>query len=101
MISNELALQLHDRDTLGQILTQQEQDQLAQWYAEQDAAETALLEASSTPLPDLATLQIQVDQASSQVSLSVQRLQQMMNENNLLREEIAGLKQQLTTPRSA
>jgi hypothetical protein len=101
MISNELGLQLHDRDTLGQPLTEEEQEQLAAWYAEQDAAETALLEAHALPLPSLVTLQLQVNQANDQLSLGVQRLQQMMQDNNALREEISGLKQQLSTPRSA
>ncbi len=101
MISNELGLRLHDRDTLGQPLTAQEQEQLTAWYAEQDAAEAALLEAHAIPLPSLTALQFQVNQANEQLSLGVQRLQQIMLDNDVLREEIASLKQQLASPRSA
>jgi hypothetical protein len=101
MVSDELGLRLHDRDTLGQPLTPYEQEQLADWYAEKDAIEMALFESVAEPLPPLAALQLQVNQASDQLSIGVQRLQQMMLENDVLREEIAGLKQQLTTPRSA
>jgi predicted nucleic acid-binding Zn-ribbon protein len=101
MVSDELGMQLHDRDTLGEPLTAQEQTQLAEWYATQDAAEAAMFAATQTTLPNLAALETQVDRAISELAMSAQRLQQITVENKSLREEISRLKQQLATPRSA
>jgi hypothetical protein len=101
MVSDEIGMELHNRHTLGEPLTAQEAGQLEAWYAEKDAAEAAMFAANAAPWPNLTTLQAQVDQSVEQLTLSAQRLQQITVENNLLREEIAELKQQLATPRSA
>jgi cell division protein FtsB len=101
MLSDELGMQLHDRETVGELLTNQEKAQLEAWYAQKDAAEIAMLKASQVPLPNLVILQEQVDITISQLSAGVQRLQQITQENKSLREEIAKLKQQLTLPQSA
>jgi peptidoglycan hydrolase CwlO-like protein len=101
MVSDELGMQLHDRDTLGEPLTDLERSQLEDWYAEKDAAEATMLKAAQTPLPNLENLQAQVDTAIEQLALSTQQLQQITVENKSLREEIAVLKQQLATPRFA
>ena len=101
MVSDELGVQLHDRDTLDKPLTAQEQAQLSEWYTAKDAAEAAMFTATQAPLPNLATLETQVDQAIAELALNAQRLQQMTVENKFLREEITGLKQQLASPRSA
>jgi hypothetical protein len=109
MITDELGMQLHDRETTGETLTNQEKVQLEAWYAQKDAAEKAMLEAAQVPLPNLVTLQDQVDtsiaslapSAIEQLTTGVQRLQQITQENKLLREEIAEIKQQLAIPQSA
>jgi hypothetical protein len=101
MVSDKLGMELHDRSTLGEVLTHQEQAQLEAWYAEKDRAETAMLQKPQHPLPNLATLQTQVDMAIEQLALSTQQLQKITIENKSLREEIAELKQQLATPQSA
>lgn len=101
MLNDELGMQLHDRETIGEQLNTQEKVQLEAWYAQKDAAETAMLEAAQVPLPNLFRLQDQVDSAIEQLIAGVQRLQQITQENKSLREEIAEIKQQLTIPRSA
>jgi hypothetical protein len=101
MVTDELGMQLHDRDTLGEPLTAQEQAQLAEWYVAKDSTEATMFAATQTTLPNLAALETQVDRAIADVALSAQRLQQITVENKSLREEITGLKQQLATPRSA
>lgn len=101
MVSDELGMQLHDRDTLDEPLTAQEQAQLTEWYAAKDAAEAAMFTATQAPLPNLAALETQVDRAIAELALSAQRLQQITVENKFLRKEITGLKQQLASPRSA
>ncbi len=101
MVSDEIGMQLHNRDTLNEPLTIQEKAQLTEWYAAKDAAEAAMFTATQAPLPNLAALETQVDRAIAELALSAQRLQQITVENKFLREEIIGLKQQLATPRSA
>jgi hypothetical protein len=98
MVSDELGLQLHNRSTLGEVLTHQEQAQLEEWYAEKDRAETTMIQAPQYPLSELTTLQTQIDTAIEQLALSIQQLQKITTENKSLREEIAKLKQQLATP---
>ncbi len=80
MVSDELGMQLHDRDTLGKPLTAQEQTQLAAWYA----AEAAMFAATQAPLPNLAALETQVDRMISELAVSAQRLQQITVENKSL-----------------
>lgn len=101
MVSDEIGMQLHDRETIGEPLTAQEKAQLEAWYAQKDVAEAAMLEAAQVPLPNLVVLQDQVDTAISQLTVGVQQLQQITQENKSLREEIAKIKQQLAIPHSA
>jgi hypothetical protein len=101
MVSDELGMQLHDRETIGEQLTAKEKAQLDAWYAQKDAAEKSMLEAAQLPLPNLVTLQAQVDIAIEQLTTGVQQLQQITQENKSLREEIAEIKQQFTVRRSA
>lgn len=101
MISDELGMELHDRYTLDELLTPQEHTQLEAWYAQKDSAEAALLEKNQPQLPNLAMLQAQLDATLAQLTAVIQRLQQITLENDSIREEVAALKQQLATPRSA
>jgi hypothetical protein len=101
MPSDELGMQLHDRETIGEQLTAQEKAQLDDWYARKDAAEKLMLETGQLPLPNLVALQDQVDIAIEHLTVGVQRLQQITQENKSLREEISEIRQQLTVPRSA
>jgi hypothetical protein len=101
MLSDELGMQLHDRETTGEPLTNQEKEQLEDWYVQKDAAETAMLKAAQMSLPNLVFMQDRINTAISQLTVSVQQLQQITHENKSLREEIEGIKQQLTIPQSA
>jgi hypothetical protein len=101
MVSDELGMQLHDRETIGEPLTAQEKAQLEAWYTQKDAAEKSMLEATQVLLPNLVALQDQVDIAIEQLTTGVQQLQQITQENKSLREEIAEIKQQFTVRRSA
>jgi hypothetical protein len=101
MLSDELGMQLHDRETIGEQLTAQEKAQLDAWYAQKDAAEKLMLEAGQLPLPNLVALQDQVDIAIEHLTVGVQRLQQITQENKSLREEISEIRQQFTVRRSA
>jgi hypothetical protein len=56
MLSDELGMQLHDRETTGEPLTAQEKAQLEAWYAQKDAVESAMLQGTQVQLPDLMML---------------------------------------------
>lgn len=87
--------ELHDRATRGLPLTDTEQLQLDEWYAQQDEAENRLLNSGET-LQTQEVLQAQIKAALSQVALMTQRIQELMRQNEELRREVALLKQQLT-----
>jgi hypothetical protein len=101
MIGDELGMQLHDRETIGEPLTAEEKAQLEAWYAQKDTAEKLMLEAAQLPLPNLVVLQDRVDMAIEQLTVGVQRLHQITQENKSLQQEIAEIKQQLTVLQSA
>jgi hypothetical protein len=101
MVSDELGMQLHARETIGEPLTTEEKAHLEAWYAQKDAAEKSMLEAAQVSLPNLVVLQDRVDIAIAQLTDGVQRLHQITQENKSLRKEIAEIKQQLTVPQSA
>ena len=101
MLSDELGMQLHDRETIGEPLTAQEKAQLEAWYAQRDAAEKSMFEAAQVPLPNLVMLQDKIDLTIEQLTAGVQRLQLITQENKSLQKEIAEIKQQLTVPQSA
>ncbi len=85
MVNDQLGMQLHDRDTLGEPLTTQEQAQLAEWYAAKDATEATMFAAPQTILPNLAALETQVDRAIAELAISTQLLQRITIENKFLR----------------
>jgi hypothetical protein len=101
MLSDEIGMQLHDRETIGEPLTLQEKAQLEAWYAKKDAAERSMLEAAQVSLPNLVVLQDRVDIAIAQLTLDVQQLHQFTQENKSLREENAEIKKLLAVPQSA
>lgn len=100
MISNGLGMQLHDRWTRGQKLTDEEQAQLEDWYQQQDAEEAKQLSLASTTV-EISDLQAQVETALTQLVTVLQRVQQITAENEALRREVSTLRQQLTSLKSA
>ena len=101
VISNELGFVLHDRSTCGETLTEQEQQQLQTWYVAQDAVEASKFNVITTTTPDLKSLQAQVDGTLEEITLVTGRIQQVTLANREIRQEIAGLYEQLVLPRSA
>ncbi|MCL4263492.1 MAG: hypothetical protein KJ069_09760 [Anaerolineae bacterium] len=95
MISDELGVQLHDRWTRGESLTEEELAQLAAWYEAQDEAERKLLNIPDTHA-DLVQLQARVDEALAELAVLTKHIQEKTAENNALRRDIAALRQKLT-----
>ena len=96
MVSEDLARQLHDRVTRGELLSEEEQVMLKNWYALQDRAEGDTLGiARGEKTLTLTTLQVQVKAALTQLTTVTKRIQKIASENKALRHEIALLRQQL------
>ncbi len=94
MISDNLAKQLHDKATRGELLSAEEQAQLENWYALQDNAENKAL-GLMDPEKKLEALQAQVDATLAQLMTVAKRIQEIASENESLRREIATLRRQL------
>jgi len=94
MTSDDLAKQLHDRETRGQMLPPEERADLDDWYAREDAAESMALGHRAAERTSEA-LQAEVDGALTQLATVVMRIQEVSSENESLRREIAALHRQL------
>ena len=93
MVSDELGKQLHDRATRGEALSAQERVSLEAWYAARDRAEMDALDLSTTET--VAILQAQVDSVLEQLEAAARRIQELAQENDRLRSEIATLHHRL------
>ncbi len=89
-----MGVELHDRATRGEVLTPEEEEQLASWYEQQDAAESQYLSQSQTESL-LVELQDQVKSTLGQLTTVSQRIQQVAHENETLRQEISVLQRQV------
>jgi len=94
MISEDIAKQLHDRSTRGELLSAEEQSALRNWYALQDDAESDALGLTGDDKA-LVTLQNQIEAALTQLTIVTQRIQEIASENEALRRETVRLRQQL------
>ena len=92
MVSDDLGRQLHDRATRGELLSAEEQPLLKNWYALQDSAESDALNLNKDTL---ATLQTQVEEALTQLTIVTKRIQEVASENKALKREIVELRRQL------
>ena len=94
MVTDDLGKQLHNRVTRGEALSTEEQAQLEDWYATQDRAESDQLGLTATA-ETVASLQIQIDSALASLAAITRRIQEIAEENQALRREIAALCRQL------
>ena len=94
MTSEDIAKQLHDRATRGELLSAEDQSSLKDWYDLQDNAESAALGLTEDEKA-LTTLQTQVEAALTQLTIVTQRIQEVASENEALRRETIRLRQQL------
>lgn len=100
MIPDEQGKQLHDRCTRGESLTAEEQRQLDDWYSAQDRAELDAL-SRVTGTPDLSELQSQVNRALTQLAATVEHVKALSEENEILRQEINRIRQQIAQKKIA
>ncbi len=94
MLSDEVGMRLHDRATRGKILTSEEHKLLENWYAEQDSAESELL----NPDNDLQTehiLQKQIEPILIRIGVAAEQIHKLTDENRMLRKNIANVQRQL------
>jgi hypothetical protein len=99
-MSEDRARQLHDRATRGQDLSATERAELDAWYAEQDVAQSALLNGTRAP-QDLAELRAQVDEAMSRLQIVTRQIAAQTAENERLRQDNTALQRDLLEARTA
>ena len=95
MIKDEKGKALHDKASRGEKLSEQEQRQLEDWYAQQDKMELESIQLSVGE-ESLSDLQTQVEAALAQLVKLTNRIQQVASENEQLRNENTTLLYQLT-----
>lgn len=95
--TDDFAQQLHDKWTRGELLSAKEKEQLKNWYALQDSAESKALGLTAAEKTS-AILQAQIDTALAGLTEVTKRIQKMAAENKTLRDEIAALRRQLAHP---
>ena len=94
MIPDDVALDLHDRLTRGQSLTEDERAALQRWYAAQDTAETALL-GQSVGVETLHRLQEQVEGMLAKIADVSTHIGEIAAENDAIRRENTALRRRL------
>lgn len=92
MISNKIGLQLHDKATTGEALTDKEKVQLEAWYAQQDSTESYPVRVADNAV---GALRLQIESALTQMMEITQRIQQVAAENEAIRLENQFIKLQL------
>lgn len=95
MIKDDKGRALHDKASQGEKLSEQEKQQLENWYAQQDEMELEAIQLSTSE-ESLSGLQAQVEAALAQLVKSTSRIQQVASENEQLRSENTTLLNQLT-----
>ena len=96
VVNDELGRQLHDRATRGEELSKEDQILLDAWYEAQDRAEMRGLNLAATDEAKTMKLQKEIDSVLIQLRTVTNRIQEITRENNVLRQEIARMRQQLT-----
>jgi len=95
-MAQELLKKLHHLATTGATLTDGQQTELEDWYAQQDREEQSALNLSGVNT-DLESLRVQVEAALAQLLAATKRMQDLVAENDNLRHDLAFLRQKLTT----
>jgi predicted RNase H-like nuclease (RuvC/YqgF family) len=99
MSEEDTPIRLHDRATRGLPLSEAERARLDNWYAEQDAAESAVLLANKPSA--INALQEQINTSLTQLQTLTIKIQTLTSENEALKQEIAGLYRQLAQAKQA
>ncbi|MEI6261239.1 MAG: hypothetical protein WCR46_15215 [Deltaproteobacteria bacterium] len=97
MISENAGQSLHDKATRGEILTDNEQILLSDWYESQDEIEVEML-GLARAVPENLTqfLQIRIKTGLEKLMSLTQQIQLIITENEALKREISLLQSQLT-----
>jgi hypothetical protein len=90
MTKETLAKQLHAKASRSITLSADEQVLLDVWYAEQDKAEGEMLELTHPP-QTIVLIQTEIDQTLNQIRETTQYIQELVVQNDSLRNQIATL----------
>ena len=95
MLTDEAAVKLHHRASLGEKLSPDEAAALEAWYAKEDAEEKAALAGARRP-QDFRVIQEQMKDVLAQLVTATGQLHTLVVENRRLCRELAALREQLT-----
>ncbi len=95
MISDDQALDLHNRSTRGQALSTVEQAALEAWYAEQDRTELAALR-SAQSTGSVSEAQRELEALLARLTSVSAQIQEIVAQNDAIRRDNAALRHQLT-----
>jgi hypothetical protein len=96
MISENTGNYLHDKATRGEILSDEEQALLCEWYRIQDKIESEMLgSVSVSPESGLQNLKTQIGTSLTELIAVTRRIQIIISENEALKHEIAVLHSRL------
>ena len=98
MTNEEIGKKLHDMATRGKILSPEDRKLLQRWYEDQDDAESQLLN-SGTETETI--LRKQITSVLTGIGNVNNEIRKTIDDNNMLREEIRGLQQQLSQKMTA
>lgn len=96
IVNDEHGRQLHDRATREEELSKEDQILLDAWYEAQDRAEFKSLNLTSPDEAKTTKLQKEIDSVLIQLRTATKRIQEITRENDVLRQEIDRMRQQLT-----
>jgi len=96
MISENSGQSLHDKATRGDILTDNEQIMLSEWYESQDEIEAGMLGITVGYENTNQSLQKQIGTGLEKLMSVIQQIKRIITENEALKREIAVLQSQMT-----
>ncbi len=88
------AQELHDRQTRGEALSEEQRQRLEAWYVEQDLTEGLLLRSAAADT-ELTQLEGKISATLQQIADMTYRIQSISREINVLRDENNALKHRL------
>ena len=95
MIPAQRGQELHLRSSRGESLTAAEHAELADWYAELDAGEQAMLRREASAIPTEEELRTQIGLRLGELQSTLEEIRRIEERNEALRRQNKALREQL------
>ena len=87
MINHQIGIELHQRHFKGELLSAEEELQLKTWYAQEDEAESLMLEMKNPAKNTIEQLREQINSILNQLTQVTQNIQLVAKENGKIRKD--------------